>query len=58
MLHRNKTKTGVQRRTFNHSDGFFEETVTGRSPSLLKTDERNEIHAVTVGIKATWKVIF
>ena len=47
MLQRNKTKTGVQRRTFNHNEGFFEETVTGRSPSLLKTDERNEIHAVT-----------
>ena len=47
MLQRNKTKTGVQRRTFNHNEGFFEETVTGRSPSLLKTDERNEIHTVT-----------
>lgn len=53
MLHRKKTKTGVQRRTFKRNEGFFEETVTGMSPSLLKTDERNEIHAVTVGIKAS-----
>lgn len=51
MLHRKKTKTGVQRRTFKHNEGFFEETVTGRSPSLLKTDERNEIHAVTWGLR-------
>lgn len=58
MLYRKKTKMGVQRRTFKHNEGFFEETVTGMSPSLLKTDERNEIHAVTAGIKASWKVIF
>lgn len=37
---------------------YFEEIVTGRSPSLLKTDERNEVHTVTAGIKASWKVIF
>lgn len=36
----------------------FVEIVPGRSPSLLRIEQRNEVRAVTAGIKASWKVIF
>lgn len=34
------------------------EIVPGRSPFLLRIEQRNEVCAVTAGIKESWKVIF